>query len=99
MANTQGLYLLDFLDRRGLPRKLQSLGARLHVVMVPGTNAHLDTLGNQLKRYFSGSCLTFDLPCIFTGSPWEQQVWRQLLTIPPGATNSYSQMAAALGRP
>lgn len=33
------------------------------------------------------------------GTPFQQQVWRQLGSIPPGRTLSYSQVAGGIGRP
>jgi len=99
LANDQGVHVLDFVDRRGLERKLLTLRTRLQAAVVPGTNEHLDALATQLRRYFAGEALTFDVPLVPTGSPWEQRVWRRLLAIPPGRTRSYSQIAKALGRP
>nr|MBI3613435.1 bifunctional transcriptional activator/DNA repair protein Ada [Nitrospirota bacterium] len=99
LANDQGLHLLDFVDRRGLERKLLTLRERLHAAVVPGNHEHLGTVAAQLRRYFAGEPLTFDVPLVFTGSPWEKRVWRHLLTIPPGRTKSYSQMATELGHP
>lgn len=99
LANDQGLHLLDFVDRRGLERKLLTLRERLHAAVVPGTHEHLDAMATQLRRYFAGASLIFDVPLVLTGSPWEQRVWRRLLTIQPGQTKSYSQIATELGRP
>lgn len=33
------------------------------------------------------------------GTAFQQRVWRELQTLPPGQTRSYGQIAAALGRP
>lgn len=38
-------------------------------------------------------------PLALVGTNLQLAVWRALLTIPPGATTSYGQLAAALGRP
>lgn len=99
LANSDGLYALDFLDGRGLERKMRWLHRHLHYAVVPGNNPHLDALGDQLSRYFSGDRLTFEVPVVLTGSRWEQRVWRHLLTIPPGETRSYSHIARFLGHP
>lgn len=40
-----------------------------------------------------------DLPLDITGTAFQAQVWRALQKIPPGRTTSYSELAAALGRP
>jgi AraC family transcriptional regulator of adaptative response/methylated-DNA-[protein]-cysteine methyltransferase len=35
----------------------------------------------------------------YPGTLFQQQVWRQLLTIPYGETRSYEQLAMAVGKP
>ena len=40
-----------------------------------------------------------DLPLDIRGTAFQAQVWRALQKIPPGQTRSYSEIAAALGRP
>jgi methylated-DNA-[protein]-cysteine S-methyltransferase len=38
----------------------------------------------------------FDLPYALVGSPFEQQVWRAIATIPSGSTRTYGELAGAL---
>jgi AraC family transcriptional regulator of adaptative response/methylated-DNA-[protein]-cysteine methyltransferase len=40
-----------------------------------------------------------DLPLDISGTAFQAQVWRALVKIPPGRTATYSEIAAALGRP
>lgn len=53
----------------------------------------------QLNEYFRGTRQTFTLPIKTYGTPFQQQVWQQLQTIPYGTTITYKQQAAVLGRP
>ncbi len=99
LSGDEGLVVLDFVDRRGLERKLIELRRRLSCAVVPGSHGHLDAAALQLGEYFAGRRTQFDLPLAPVGSPFEQEAWRYLQTIPPGETRSYAQMAAALGRP
>ncbi|GAB5562613.1 MAG: trifunctional transcriptional activator/DNA repair protein Ada/methylated-DNA--[protein]-cysteine S-methyltransferase [Synoicihabitans sp.] len=99
VAGDDGLHVLDFVDRRGLERKLITLRKRLKVTVVPGAHAVLDAAAEQMKAYFAGERTSFDLPLAPTGSSWEHAAWEHLRTIPPGTTQSYGDMAAALGRP
>jgi AraC family transcriptional regulator of adaptative response/methylated-DNA-[protein]-cysteine methyltransferase len=39
------------------------------------------------------------LPVALYGTPFRRQIWRALLTIPPGETRTYGEVAAAAGRP
>jgi AraC family transcriptional regulator of adaptative response/methylated-DNA-[protein]-cysteine methyltransferase len=99
LADDAGLVLLDFVDRRGLERKLASLRQRLGCAVVPGAHPHLDAAARQLRAYFQRERTTFDLPLNPDGSPFEKEAWRYLQTIPCGETRSYAEMATALGRP
>ncbi len=99
VADDAGLHVLDFVDRRGLERKLITLRERLKVTVVPGAHPVLDAAASQLAEYFAGQRTAFDLPLAPTGTPFEQAAWAHLRTIGPAETQSYSQMAAALGRP
>jgi AraC family transcriptional regulator of adaptative response/methylated-DNA-[protein]-cysteine methyltransferase len=98
LADGQGLRLLEYVDRRGLENEILRLRRRLHCAVVPGTNAALDAVATQLRGYFAGERLGFDLPLAPVGSPFQQAVWTALRRIPPGATRSYAQIAAEVGR-
>ncbi|MFA5057911.1 MAG: trifunctional transcriptional activator/DNA repair protein Ada/methylated-DNA--[protein]-cysteine S-methyltransferase [Opitutaceae bacterium] len=99
LADRQGLRLLEFVDRRGLENEISRLRRRLRCAVVPGINAVLAATEQQLQRYFAGRRLTFDLPLAPVGSPFQQAVWAALRRIPPGATRSYAEIAAEVGRP
>jgi methylated-DNA-[protein]-cysteine S-methyltransferase len=51
----------------------------------------------QLRAYFAGRLRTFDVPLAGTGSAFQQKVWRGLLEIPFGETESYGQLARRIG--
>lgn len=53
----------------------------------------------QLEEYFDGKRMAFDLPLQPQGTDFQQAVWQALQTIPFGATASYGQIAAAIGKP
>jgi AraC family transcriptional regulator of adaptative response/methylated-DNA-[protein]-cysteine methyltransferase len=99
LANNEGLHVLDFVDRRGIERKLTTLKNKFGLPIVPGEHPFLEKAASQISEYFAGARLTFNLPLVLRGSPWEQTAWRHLQTIPPGQTQSYSEMATLLGRP
>lgn len=52
---------------------------------------------HQLKDYFDGDLLEFDLPLLPAGTDFEQTVWQALQEIPYGQTISYGQLAQKLG--
>lgn len=53
----------------------------------------------QLDAYFAGDLKEFDLPLTVDGTDFQNQVWRNLATIPYGRTASYGEMAKKAGRP
>lgn len=53
----------------------------------------------QLKEYFSKTRTEFQLKLNPEGTEFQKKVWKLLKGIPYGKTNSYQQMANALGDP
>jgi methylated-DNA-[protein]-cysteine S-methyltransferase len=53
----------------------------------------------QLDAYFAGELEHFELPLAPRGTAFQRRVWHQVAAIPYGATASYSEIAAAVGRP
>ncbi|WP_456295081.1 methylated-DNA--[protein]-cysteine S-methyltransferase [Vibrio sp. AK197] len=53
----------------------------------------------QLEQYFLGQRRVFELPLAAKGTPFQQQVWQALTTIPYGHVWSYQQLAQAIGNP
>lgn len=53
----------------------------------------------QLEAYFTGESRAFDVPLSVGGTPFQQEAWAALATIPYGETWSYAKLAAEIGRP
>ena len=51
----------------------------------------------QLIQYFNGERRKFDFPMNQSGTPFQQDVWNHLLTIPFGRTISYMDLAKMTG--
>lgn len=51
----------------------------------------------QLKEYFYHGRKSFSLDLHFSGTPWQEKVWRELSKTPFGKTSSYSELAEKLG--
>jgi methylated-DNA-[protein]-cysteine S-methyltransferase len=52
----------------------------------------------QLDAYFAGERTDFDLPLKMSGTPFQNNVWQGLRTIPFGETISYAELAKRIGR-
>jgi methylated-DNA-[protein]-cysteine S-methyltransferase len=53
----------------------------------------------ELDRYFAGKLTAFTVPTAAQGTLFQRAVWEALTNIPYGATRTYAQQAAAIGRP
>ncbi len=51
----------------------------------------------QLKEYFDGDRIAFELQLNFQGTEFQRRVWAALLRIPFGETRTYRQIAVELG--
>jgi len=93
------LYLLEFLERKRLPREMSRLFKDAKGSMgIERTAIHEHTQA-ALNTYFSGADATLDLPLAPTGTVFERTIWDALRGIPGGKTRSYSQLAIEMGRP
>ena len=92
------LYLLEFVDRRGLEKEIERLRRRLKVGIIPGKTDITKQIKAELSDYFSGRSYIFCTPCYFLGSAFEKSVWNALKLIPLGQTCSYITVARQIGR-
>lgn len=53
----------------------------------------------QLEEYFAGDRVTFSLPLAPPGTPFQLQVWNELVAVSYGSTISYTELAQRVGRP
>lgn len=59
-----------------------------------------ETLARDLNRYFRGEAVAFEYPLdLAAASPFQRRVWAVLRGIPYGATQSYRDVARAVGMP
>jgi methylated-DNA-[protein]-cysteine S-methyltransferase len=57
----------------------------------------LDDAAAQLRAYFAGELIAFDIPLDLGGTPFQRQCWLALASIPYGQTVSYGEQARRLG--
>jgi AraC family transcriptional regulator of adaptative response/methylated-DNA-[protein]-cysteine methyltransferase len=99
IADEHSLHLLEFVDRRGLEREIERLRHRQKAGIAPGRTAPIVQIEAELGEYFAGRSMTFETPLARAGSPFQNAVWDALLTIPPGETWSYAELARVVGNP
>src|SRR4029453_1616119 len=65
----------------------------------PDTKGVLKSVRKELDAYFAGRLQKFTTRLAFNGTPFQNQVWRQLTRIPYGETISYLDLANRIDNP
>lgn len=99
IADEDALYLLEFVDRRGLEREVERLRQKTQAAIIPGVSPPISWIERELREYFDGTLNAFQTPIRRLGTPFEQRVWDELMKIPPGETRSYADIAQTMGQP
>lgn len=79
--------------------KTLQFGERAPVSIEQKRTSLSDKAAYELNEYLSGRRKQFEVPIIYEGTPFQRQVWTELLNIPYGETRSYKDIAAAIGNP
>ncbi len=98
IANNEGLVLLEFAERKALPREIIDLKRRFGAVCFKD-HSLFPKLQSQLDEYFAGRLKSFSISISQIGSDFEKCAWQGLLSIPFGQTRSYSEQAALIDKP
>ncbi len=64
-----------------------------------GSSPVLEAAVAQLADYFDRRLKVFDVPLDLRGTPFQQAVWAELLTIPYGRTLNYGEVAMEIEHP
>ncbi len=81
-----------FLDQRHFPKRCEDWRESPQ-------DGLLRAAASQLEEWFAGTRQGFDLPLAPIGTPFQQAVWREIARVPFGQTQTYGEVARALGRP
>ena len=99
IADEKALYLLDFVDRRGLEQEVEKLRFKTKAIIIPGKTNPINSIEKELKSYFDGKLTAFKTPLRLLGRPFQNLAWESLLRIPHAETMSYADQASAIGKP
>lgn len=97
IVDEEYLYLLEFVDRRGLEKEIEHLRKRLKIGIIPGRTTITDQIEKELTDYFAGINFEFKTSCFLLGSEFQKTVWAALQSIPAGETRSYLDISKAIG--
>jgi len=98
VADENALFLLEFVDRRGLEREIERLRKKTKAAIIPGMTEPIHSIEAELTKYFEGKLQEFKTPLFLFGSPFQKSVWKELQRIPFAETRGYAQIASNIGR-
>ena len=98
ISDEEALYLLEFVDRRGLEREIEKLRIKTKASIIPGITTPITSIETELKSYFNGNLKEFKTPIRLLGTAFQKLVWDALITIPYGETRSYADQAILVGK-
>ena len=90
-GNNDGLYVLAF----GVGSRPRQIDPSWQL----DTSGVLTGVRKQLDEYFAGRLRKFTTPLAFEGTPFQNQVWKELTRIPYGETISYLELANRIKNP
>lgn len=99
VSSRSHLHLLEFVDRKALPRELQRLQSGANERIGIGAMPPSDQAADELAAYFDARSDRFTTPLAMAGSAFTREVWDALRDIPAGETRSYGDIARQIGRP
>lgn len=99
IADEKTLYLLEFIDGRGIEHEIEKIQLTMKATIMSGNTDPIRSIETELKSYFNHSLKVFKTPIHLLGSPFQKLVWSELMHIPYGQTRSYAEQAMAIGKP
>jgi AraC family transcriptional regulator of adaptative response/methylated-DNA-[protein]-cysteine methyltransferase len=99
IADDELLYLLEFVDRRGLENEVKKLRIKTNSAIIPGLSKPIESIQKELEAYFDGGLQNFKTKLCLTGSEFQKLAWQALIEIPYGEVRSYLKQASIIGKP
>ncbi len=97
IADHEKLYFLSYSDQPNLAKEIQTIAKKNRATIQAGQSSVIDSIEDELKKYFSGQLSTFETPIHCVGTDFQHKAWQALKDIPFGQTRSYQEQAKAIG--
>lgn len=97
LSDESYVYLLEFLDRRGLEKEIENMRRKYNARIIHGENLITQNLANELALDFKEELTHFTTPIHTQDSAFQEKVWQLLCDIPIGTTVNYKDIAFQLG--
>ena len=98
VANADGMLThIEFLEAVTGPTIVDRLKA--DDIEVLHDTGHTNEIESELKEYFAGERMVFEINLAPEGTPFQLKVWEELKLIPYAKTRNYGEIAKAIGLP
>lgn len=97
ISDESALYLLEFVDRRGLEKEIERLRIKQNACIIPEITPPIEMIQEEVALYFEGNLKKFKTPLHFIGSEFQKMAWHALIQIPYGQTRNYGEHAQLIG--
>jgi len=91
------LCILDWQYRKMRNSIDQRIQKALNATYQEESNSIIENTKMQIDEYISGNRKEFDIPLLCIGTAFQKKVWKELLKIPFGKTESYLSLSQKLG--
>lgn len=98
VADKEYLYLLEFVQRKGLEREIERMRSKTKSIILPGTPGPIRSIKQEIELYFAGKIKIFKTPIYISGTDFQKKAWEALMKIPYGTTRSYKEQAGIVGK-
>ncbi len=95
-STNNGVCALEFFEKDRLEQCIKYLKSSFNAGIIEEESNHLKQLKIELSEYFSGKRKRFDVALDLYGTEFQKSVWRSLLDIPFGGTQTYKKQAIKL---
>lgn len=98
-ATSKGICILSFFEQKNLEKQIEKVQKFFNAEAIPAHNRYFECIQKELDEYFEGKRGDFTVPLQLVGTPFQQDVWKILQSIPYGETISYKEEAELLKKP
>lgn len=99
LADDTSVHMLEFIDRKNFHRNVVRYKRAFNAAILPGVTDALSMIVKEVQAYFVGENLEFRSKIAKAGSEFQNEVWTALRQVPAGTTQSYKDLAIAIGKP
>ncbi len=89
--------LCDWTNEPRLSAIKKRVSKYLHTDFFDSPSEATQLVASLLDQYFAGQITSFDIPFIFSGTDFQQKVWKGLMEIAYGETKTYAWLAKKTG--